>query len=69
MVITDYENGILVPCGDAQKIADAISAFADDEALAAKCGMNARNVMERFSPAEIGNQWENYVKKIISMGK
>lgn len=61
MVIRQGEDGMLVPCGDAQAIAGALAAFADDEVLANQCAARARQVVDRFSPERIGNQWEEYV--------
>lgn len=64
MVIRHGEDGLLVPCGDAQAIAGALAAFADDEGMAGRCAAKARQVVDRFSPERIGKQWEEYVTRM-----
>lgn len=61
MLIQDHNNGLLAPVEDVQKLAAALNEFADQPELAAKCGTNAKNVVERFAPAHIIDLWENYL--------
>ena len=64
MVITNRENGLLVPIGDSQKIAAALTEFADDISFRNKCAMQAKDICNRFSPEKILNQWEEYLLKV-----
>ena len=64
LLINDHENGLLAPIGDAEGLAKAMCEFADDPALAAKCGENARDVVDRFAPDRIIDMWENYIQKL-----
>lgn len=66
MVITDHEDGLLVPIGDCEKIAQALCEFAENKELAIKCGNNAKAVIDRFSPEKIIDQWEKYILEVIS---
>lgn len=64
LLIKDYENGLLVPIRDAQKLADAMCEFAENKELAEKCGTNAKDVVNRFEPSKIIDMWEEYIEKI-----
>ena len=65
LLITDHENGLLAPVQDAEGLARAMCEFAEDPALAAKCGGNAKDVINRFAPDRIIDMWESYIKKLI----
>ena len=64
LLITDHENGLLAPIADAKGLADAMCEYAEDPALAAKCGENAKDVVNRFAPNRIIDMWENYILKL-----
>lgn len=64
LLITDHENGLLAPIADAQGLANAMCEYAEDPTLAAKCGTNARDVINRFAPSRIIDMWENYILKL-----
>ena len=66
MLITDHENGLLAPVGDAEALARAMCEFAEDPTLAKRCGEEARNVLCRFAPEKIVDEWEAYINQIIS---
>lgn len=65
LLITDHENGLLSPVEDAPALAAAMCEFAEDESLAAKCGENAKDVVNRFAPEKIIDMWEEYINKLI----
>ncbi|MBR5140061.1 MAG: glycosyltransferase, partial [Clostridia bacterium] len=69
LLITDHENGLLAPIGDAEKLAQAMAEFAENPDLARKCGENAKNVTERFAPERIIDLWENYIRKVVGKTK
>lgn len=65
LLIQDGENGLLAPVADAEKLAEAMCRFAEDEELTEKCGVAARDVTNRFAPNVIVDQWEQYCLKIV----
>lgn len=66
LLIQDHENGLLAPVGNAEKLAAAMSEFAEDIDLSEKCGRNARNVLTRFDPERIIDMWEQYFCEIVN---
>ena len=64
LLIQDHENGLLAPMQDCEGLARAMCEFAENPALAAKCGENARDVVNRFAPKQIIDMWENYIMTI-----
>lgn len=64
-MITDGENGLLVPMGDANALASAMCRIADDETLANKCSENAKMLRYELSAENIANKWLEYIEKII----
>lgn len=66
LLIQDKENGLLVPTNDVDGLANALSLYANDEALAIRCGKEARKVLQRFSPETIIIQWEKYIITIAN---
>lgn len=65
MLIQDGVNGLLVPCGNPQAVADALGKYADDSDFAEACGANARNVLVDYAPDRISRLWINYISSII----
>lgn len=65
LLITDHENGLLAPIGDAEKLAEAMCEFAENPEFAKKCGVNATQVVERFAPEKIVDMWDGYINKIV----
>lgn len=66
LLIQDGENGQIVPTGDCEAVATALSLYADDAEFAERCGNNARQVLQTFAPSVIGRQWESYIIKIAN---
>ncbi|MBR0538435.1 MAG: glycosyltransferase [Clostridia bacterium] len=56
-VITDGENGLLVPMQDPQALADAMGRLADDPALSARVSKNAALLRESLSLPAIAGRW------------
>ncbi len=56
-MITDGENGLLVPVGDAEALSIAMHRMANEEGLAEKCGKNAAKVREALAVKKIAEQW------------
>lgn len=66
LLITDHENGLLAPMGDSKKISEALCEYAENKALAEKCGLEARNVLVRFSPEKTMNDWVAFINKVFN---
>lgn len=56
-LVTDHRNGILVPQGDTEALADAISDLLSDRELRSQLAAGARTVVDRFSPDKIDRIW------------
>lgn len=67
LLITNHENGILAPVGDAVALANAMCEYAENPELAKRCGENAKDVVNRFAPERIIDMWEKYILKIINV--
>ncbi|MBO5315036.1 MAG: glycosyltransferase [Clostridia bacterium] len=65
LLINHHENGLLAPIEDAEGLANAMCEFAEKPALAAKCGDNAKDVVNRFAPDRIIDMWEEYINKLV----
>lgn len=65
MLIQHGENGLLAPMGDAEKLAECMCFFAGNKDLAKSCGEKAKEVLIRFAPEKIIDQWEEYIGRII----
>ena len=65
LLITNRHNGLLAPVEDSLTLATAMCEFAENPALAAKCGENAKDVVNRFAPDKIIDMWESYILRLI----
>ena len=65
-LITDGENGLLTPVGDARALSAAMGRIADDDALAARLGENAVAVRDRLDERAICQKWRRYLDKIAA---
>lgn len=64
-LITSGENGIVVPCGDAKAIADAMIHMLQSPEQAEVMGKKAQYVTELLHPDVIYGKWEKYVLNIL----
>lgn len=64
-MITDGENGLLVPMNNAAALADAMSKIADDKQLSNKISVNAAKVRETHKVESIAAQWLEAIKKSV----
>jgi len=62
-IVTDGENGLLVPPGDPAALAGAIRRFLGDESLRASLSAAAAPSAERFSPERIYGQLEEILAR------
>ena len=63
-LIQDGVNGLIVPRGNPEELADACCRVLNDPELAERLGMNAQNVIDRFSPPRIYKKWNQYLTKV-----
>lgn len=65
MLMEGKENGILVPVGDADAMAEAMKTILQDEKLWEKYSKNAYKITQSLHPDEVNNKWENYLFSIM----
>ena len=64
-MITDGENGLLVPVRDENALALAMCRIAENEILANRCSENAKKISCELSAENISNKWLEYINKVI----
>ena len=64
-LIENYTNGILVPCGDAEKMAEAINYILQNSDQAEQMGREAKNITQRLDIEKIASQWEQLLKQVV----
>ena len=64
LLIQDHINGLLAPVGDSDALACALSEFANSTELSMKCGIKAKEVLERFKDERIMDMWESYIYEL-----
>ena len=65
-LITDGENGIIVPVGDEAALADAIIKVINAPDLAKKLGEKAKILRKRLSADKIIEQWIEFIDSVIT---
>jgi len=63
-LISDGENGLLVPCGDADALADAIMKIATHADLGETFSQNAQHLIDTHSPEQIANRFRAYFERV-----
>ena len=63
-MITDSENGLLVPMNDVDALAKAMCRMAEDKEFADNCSRNAAKVRETHKVESIAAQWLGLIEKI-----
>lgn len=64
-LITNMENGLLVPVNNPSKMADAMSILVDNCELSKKISQNAVNIRERLKIDVIGEKWDSVIGNLI----
>ena len=65
-LIRQGENGLLVPVGDAETMAEAMDRLLSEEAFAEQLGNCAREQAVQFKPEAVFAQWKAYVESIVN---
>ncbi|MDP1831450.1 MAG: glycosyltransferase family 4 protein [Geothrix sp.] len=68
-IIVDGSNGLLVPPGEPQALADALVRLMVDPHERARLGERAPEVVERFSTKRVLAMWEHAVGQVIASGR
>jgi glycosyltransferase involved in cell wall biosynthesis len=63
-VVTDEENGLLVPAGDADGLAAAVRRYLDDAALRERLRANAKPSVERYAPEQVFAELESTLRRV-----
>lgn len=66
MVITNEENGLLVPVGDAGAMAEAVSRLIEEPEFAEQLGKQAAEIGKRASVEMIAGEWKQYMEEICA---
>lgn len=64
-MITDSENGLLVPMNDTNALAEAMCRIAEDKELSKKCSENAAKVRKTHAVESIAEKWLEVIEKFI----
>lgn len=64
-LIQDGENGMLVPVGDVDKLAETMEQLLQDRELADTMGCKAVEITKTLHPDVVHGNWENYIQKFL----
>lgn len=67
MLIKSGENGILVPVGDEEAMANSIDRLLSDTQLSERIGVKARQDAYKFHPNRVFDMWKKYVENIAGI--
>ena len=65
-IIVEGENGLIVPDGDIEGLAEAIVRLMRDEELRTRMGENAKRVVETYSEEKVMRKWVSLYEEIIA---
>lgn len=63
-LISNNQNGILVPIDDEDKMKEAIERILDNKELANTLSLNASKISVKLHPQKILEEWKKYIKEI-----
>ena len=64
-IISQGEDGFIIPVGDIQALSEKLSLLMDDESLRCRMGEKARLNIMRYSVKHVMGQWENLFDKLL----
>lgn len=64
-LITDGENGLLVPIHDPDALAAGMLRLVEDREFAERLGENARHIVDRAHPDIVFKQWADYIEDLL----
>jgi len=65
-LITDGENGLLVPLSDVEKMTEAILKFIEDEELSLKCSQGAREILKTHHIDVKAKEFADYIESVYN---
>ena len=69
LLINDGENGFVVPCADANAIAEKLSIVVSDAEISDRFSQNGPAISGEFSEEKIADMWEKYFSGIVTDGE
>ena len=66
-LIENGKNGLLVPKGDVDALADAMKRMLSDREFAESCSREAHKICERLNPERIYGEWEQFIKDVVTV--
>lgn len=63
-MITDGENGLLVPINNPEALCQAMLRMIEDDKLAEKCSLNAAKIRDTHSCEKISKKWLDYIESL-----
>lgn len=63
MLISNKDEGILVPCGDVKSLAEAMKKLLDSKDLQRTLSKNERQRAKEFHPQKILKEWDKYLRE------
>lgn len=64
LLIKDGENGIIVPPGNVDLLAEKMCFLSENSEMADAMGLSAKNIVDDFSEDKIAGMWCDYVKSL-----
>ena len=64
LLMENGKNGLLVPVGDSDKLAEAMREYMDDPEFAEQMGRNAIKIADTFSQEKILDQWISFIERV-----
>lgn len=64
-LITDGENGLIIPAGDGKSLEEAMDRLLGDPVLADRLGREAAKIQQRLAPEHVNRLWQAYFESII----
>ena len=65
-LINSEQNGLLVPKGDTEALAEAMKRMLLNKDFAAECGQEAHNISKQLSPDIVYGKWEHFIKETVN---
>lgn len=65
-IIVEGENGLIVPDGDVEGLAEAMIRLMKDEELRKRMGENAKKVVETYSEEKVMRKWVSLYEEIVA---
>ncbi len=66
MLIENDKNGILIPCGDAERLTCELDELCRDQEKLYELGNNARTIRQKANIGTVVDAWEAFIKSIVN---